>query len=83
MKARLLALTLLAFCSLNITVLAEKYVLKSHTMLVEGTSTLHDWKVPVEKVSGNADITLNANDLYHIDILYSPIVSKYVIVAAS
>lgn len=44
---------------MNIKLMAEKYVLKSHKMDVEGTSTVHDWKVPVQKVSANADITMN------------------------
>ncbi len=49
---------------------AEKYVLKSHTMNVEGTSTMHDWKVPVQKVSGNAEITITETELEGIKSLY-------------
>lgn len=70
MKKNIITIAIFFILLSNINLLAEKYVLKSHTMNVEGTSTMHDWKVPVQKVSANADITITDNELQSINSLY-------------
>ena len=48
------------------SVQAEKFVSASHTMKINGTSTLHDWEAPAKTLSANGDLTLANGDLQAI-----------------
>ena len=52
----LLATTTIAFCQKN-------YSLKSHTISVEGTSTIHDWSSAVTKPEWSGQITTEGNSV--------------------
>lgn len=69
MKTRIISLVLIFVFAAFVNSYAEKYVSKSNKMEVDGTSTLHDWTVPVKTVTANGDITVADNELKAITSL--------------
>lgn len=76
MKKFAMPMVALMMFSAVATSFAEKYSSKSHSMMINGTSTLHDWKTPVKTVSAQGDITLSNTDLQTISSLYFEAISK-------
>lgn len=74
MRAILYAAILMVVFSLNSY--AEKYTSKSFSMVVSGTSTLHDWKSPASKSSAVGDFSVAGNDLQKINSMYVEVESK-------
>lgn len=51
-------------------VLSGLFDSRSHKMTISGTSTLHDWEAPVNKVYAKGDVTLNNNELQSVNSMY-------------
>ncbi len=74
MRAILYAAILIVTLSIN--AYADKYTSKAFTMMVSGTSTLHDWKSPASKNIATGDFTIAGNDLQKINSMYVEVVAK-------
>ncbi len=49
---------------------AETYQSKGHKVSVSGTSTLHDWECPANKLYSKGDLTINNGDLQAVNSLW-------------
>lgn len=49
---------------------ADGFVYSGHKMVIAGTSTLHDWKAPANKMKAKGDLTLNGSELTGINSLW-------------
>lgn len=70
----ILSLALLII-SLN-SVKAEKYTSSSHKMIIAGTSTLHDWQAPANKMNAKSDLTIAGGVLQSVNSMYVECESK-------
>ena len=57
----------LALMSVNAS---EKHSLKSCTMKIDGTSTLHDWTTPVNTVKANGDFKIEGGQLTQVTAMW-------------
>jgi len=48
----------------------ELYTLKSHSMKIDGTSTIHDWTTPVERIKAKADVLVSNNDIAEVGSMW-------------
>ncbi|MCX6147030.1 MAG: YceI family protein [Candidatus Kapabacteria bacterium] len=74
MRAILYAAILIVVFSLNSY--AEKYTSKSFSMVVSGTSTLHDWHSPASKSNATGDFIVAGSELQKINSMYVEVESK-------
>lgn len=59
MKKHILNLVALVWMLLPVTMMAQSYEVKSHSIIVAGTSNLHDWTANAQKVNGNIKLQVN------------------------
>lgn len=50
--------------------MADKYDVKSFTMKVDGTSTLHDWTTPVTRVRAKGDMTVVGTEIKSVNAMW-------------
>lgn len=53
-----------------VVVRADGFVYASHKMIIHGTSTLHDWKCPTNKMKAKGDITLAGSELQAVNSIW-------------
>ncbi len=66
MKIVQLAIVFATLIWANNLMYADKFTASSHSMIISGTSTLHDWEAPAKTLTAKGDISLNGNDLQNI-----------------
>ncbi|MBU3741706.1 MAG: YceI family protein [Candidatus Kapabacteria bacterium] len=49
---------------------ADGFVYAQHKMMIYGTSTLHDWKCPANKMKAKSDITMQNNELQSVNSMW-------------
>lgn len=49
---------------------ADGFVYVQHKMMIHGTSTLHDWKCPANKMKAKGDVTLQNNELQSVNSMW-------------
>jgi polyisoprenoid-binding protein YceI len=70
MKTRIWS-ALLALAMMSMAAVAgDSYVLKSHSMKIDGTSTFHDWMTPVGTVKAKADLTVSGSDITEVKAMW-------------
>lgn len=70
MKSRVsMVLVLLAAVS-ALAWAGDSYTLKSHSMKIDGTSTLHDWTTPVEKIKAKAEVAVVNNEITNVNSMW-------------
>lgn len=69
-------LLLLAICSISFAFGQSNYRISNYSLVVKGTSNLHDWESNAKEVRANGNFTFTAGTLKSIDALYVEIPVK-------
>ncbi len=69
-RLRLSTLVLAVLCAASVAAFADKYGERTVSMKIDGTSTLHDWTTPVNKVVARGDLTVANGELQSVNSMW-------------